>query len=421
MKNISVYICIILALFCLSTVTECKRRNTILEFQEAFSNVDNIFIPVDMDSPTREDIYVTSIFGQVYKFANNDTVLQSAVSVWFNIYDATGISFFSNADIGGDEGLTSIEFHPSYPTVPKFYAFYTSSNTSIQVTAFSVFTNGTVDYNSADVLLTIPKPLAKSIVQPFGILYEAYLGGDLRFHVEDQEGDDDDDCGGCEDDEDDYGCKANLYIATGYGYDNSAPQNNTNLLGKILRITPSKTSTGYSIPPSNPKVSTFGAPGLVYARGLRNPRKMHFAEDPANLFVGDVGDVYDEINVIRKAKNYGWNVVEGCTNNGLFANPIYSYTDVDAPHAITQGPYYDGEIKAIRERMLFADLYSGQLYAIQSSAVGSSCGAQPFAVAKVENALISSILVVGDDVIVCNVIGAAYGLPTFFRLVEVPV
>ena len=123
MKNISVYICIILALFCLSSFTECKRRNTVLEFQEAFSNVDNIFIPVDMDSPTGEDIYVTSIFGQVYKFANNDTVLQSAVSVWFNIYDATGISFFSNADIGGDEGLTSIEFHPNFPLFLNFMPF----------------------------------------------------------------------------------------------------------------------------------------------------------------------------------------------------------------------------------------------------------------------------------------------------------
>ena len=420
MKTISVYICIILALFCLSSFTECKRKNTRLEFQEAFSNVDNIFVPVDMDSPTGANIYVTSIFGQVYKFANNDAVLQSAVSEWFNIYQATSINFFSNAADGGDEGLTSIEFHPSYPTVPKFYAFYTSSNTSIQVTAFSVFYNGSVNYASADVLITIPKPLAKSIVQPYGILYEAYLGGDLRFHIENQEGDDDDDCGGCEDDEDN-GCKANLYIATGYGYDNTAAQNNSNLLGKILRITPRTSGTGYIIPSSNPRVSTFGPPGLVYARGLRNPRKMYFAEDPANLFVGDVGDAYDEIDVIRKSKNYGWGVVEGCTNNGLYANPIYAYTDANAPHTITQGPYYDGAIKAIRERMLFADLYSGQLYAIQSSAVGSSCGAQPFAVAKVENALISSILVVGDDVIVCNVIGAAYGLPTFFRLVEVQV
>ena len=414
----SVYICIIFALLCLSSVT-CKRRNTRLEFQEAFANVDNIYLPVDMDAPsTGSNIYVTSVFGQVYKFANSDDVAQSSVSVWFNIYSAAGITFFSNADIGGDEGLTAIEFHPNFPTVSKFYAFYTSSATSIQVTAFSVFSNGTVNYASADVLVTIPKPLAKSIEQPYGILYEAYLGGDLRFHAEDQEGDDDDDCGGHDGHD---GCTFNLYIATGYGYETNAAQNGTSLLGKILRLTPKTSGNGYTIPTSNPRVSTFGPPGLVYARGLRNPRKMYFAEEPANLFVGDVGDVFDEINVIRKAKNYGWNVVEGCTNNGLYANPIYAYTDADAPHAITLGPYYDGDIKAIRERMLFADIYSGQLFAIQSSSCGSSCGAQPFEVAKVENALISSILVIGDDVIVCNVIGAAYGLPTFFRLVEVQV
>ena len=112
------------------------------------------------------------------------------------------------------------------------------------------------------------------------------------------------------------------------------------------------------------------------------------------------------INVIQRNKNYGWNVVEGCTNNYLYANPIYTYTSEDAPHAITQGPYYDGHgsgFKAIRERVLFADLYSGTLYAIQADNVGVSCGITPSVVASAP-ALISSILVVGNEVIVSNVI-----------------
>lgn len=274
--KLTVNLCIIffLALFCLSA--SCGRRNTRLEFQEAFSNVDNIYVPVDMDAPSESFIYVTSIFGQVFKFANNDSVAQNSVELFFDVNQATGITFFSNAAIGGDEGLTSIEFHPDYPNVPKFYAFYTSSATAIQVTAFSVFSNGTVNYSSADVLLTIPKPLAKEIVQPFGILYEAYLGGDLRFHAEDQDGDDDDDCAGGDDDDD--GCQSNLYISTGFGNDLNSAQNTTNLLGKVLRITPSTTGTGYTIPSSNPRVSTFGPVGPVYARGFRNPRKMYFAK-----------------------------------------------------------------------------------------------------------------------------------------------
>jgi len=71
--------------------------------------------------------------------------------------------------------------------------------------------------------------------------------------------------------------------------------------------------------------------------------------------------------------------------------------------------------------MLFADLYSGQLYSIQASGTNTltgGCDITPTPVA-VANALISSILVINGEVIVCNVIGATYGLPIFFRLEEV--
>ena len=400
MKNISVYICIILALF--TVLSECKKQ-TKLEFGPAFVNVNAIDIPVDMDSPDEEYIYVTSLNGAVYKFANDD---ETSTSFTFLDLANSELAFYATGLVG-DEGLLSIEFHPDYPTVPKVYVAYTPTLTTLAIVAFTV-SSGTVDYNSIDVLFNITRPLAKDV----GYITEAYLGGDLRFALENEE--DDDDC-------DNHSCTANLFISIGYGNDDSVTSNPSNLLGKILRVTPHTSSTGYSLPSSNTKISGVTTP--IYAKGLRNPRKMYFSEEPSYLFVGDVGDVYDEINVIQKNKNYGWNVVEGCTNNYLYANPIYSYTSEDAPHAITQGPYYDGHgsgFKAIRERVLFADLYSGTLYAIQSDNVGVSCGITPSVVASAP-ALISSILVVGNDVIVSNVIGSYYGVPSFYRLVEVPV
>ena len=297
------------------------------------------------------------------------------------------------------------------PPVPKVYVVYTASTTTLDIVAFTV-SSGVVNYNSVDVLFSIPRPQAKQV----GYITEAYLGGDLRFSLENNE--DDDDC-------DNNSCSANLFISVGYGNDDTVTSNPSNLLGKILRVTPHTTTTGYSIPSSNTKISGVTTP--IYAKGLRNPRKMYFSEEPSYLFVGDVGDAYDEINVIQKNKNYGWNVVEGCTNNYLYANPIYSYTSEEAPHTITQGPYYpdNGKYKSIRGRMLFADLYSGILYAIQSDNVGVACGITPAVVATpdvTQPILLSSILVVGEDVIVSNVIGGSYfGLPSFYRLVEVPV
>ena len=77
MKNISVYICIILALF--TVLSECKKQ-TKLEFEPAFVNVNAIDIPVDMDSPDEEYIYVTSLNGAVYKFANDDETSTSSPS-----------------------------------------------------------------------------------------------------------------------------------------------------------------------------------------------------------------------------------------------------------------------------------------------------------------------------------------------------
>ena len=119
-----------------------------------------------------------------------------------------------------------------------------------------------------------------------GYITEAYLGGDLRFALENEV--DDDDC-------DNHSCYANLFISIGYGNDDSVTSNPSNLLGKILRVTPNTSSTGYSLPSSNTKISGVTTP--FYAKGLRNPRKMYFSEEPSYLFVGDVGDVYDESQV----------------------------------------------------------------------------------------------------------------------------
>jgi glucose/arabinose dehydrogenase len=84
-----------------------------------------------------------------------------------------------------------------------------------------------------------------------------------------------------------------------------------NLLGSVLRIAVDD-RTGdrpYGVPDDNPLV---GRPGLdeQYAWGFRNPWRMSF--DGEDLYVADVGEsAYEEVNLVERGGNYGWNVREG--------------------------------------------------------------------------------------------------------------
>jgi hypothetical protein len=89
-----------------------------------------------------------------------------------------------------------------------------------------------------------------------------------------------------------------------------------NLLGSVLRIDVDdrEEGEGYAVPDDNPLV---GEEGLdeQFAWGLRNPWKLSF--DGEDLYVADVGQGdYEEVNLVRRGGNYGWNVREGtmCLN-----------------------------------------------------------------------------------------------------------
>jgi cytochrome c len=101
--------------------------------------------------------------------------------------------------------------------------------------------------------------------------------------------------------------------------------------GKILRIHP-KPEGGYSIPEDN--LFPDGVDGLaeIYAMGVRNPFRFTVDDRSGYLYWGDVGPNvmehvgvkphgYDEINVSRKAGNYGWPLFIGPNE----PYPIYDF------------------------------------------------------------------------------------------------
>jgi hypothetical protein len=84
-----------------------------------------------------------------------------------------------------------------------------------------------------------------------------------------------------------------------------------NLMGNILRIDVN-TGSPYGIPADNPFVSTNAKPE-IYAYGFRNPYRFSFDMGGSHqLIVGDAGQsLYEEIDLVTKGGNYGWNVKEG--------------------------------------------------------------------------------------------------------------
>jgi glucose/arabinose dehydrogenase len=153
-----------------------------------------------------------------------------------------------------------------------------------------------------------------------------------------------------------FGPDGKLYIATGdgggsddedgdqsineppgvVGHPNGGNAQNLNVvLGKILRIdVDGNNAPGgrYGIPANNPFVGVAGARGEIWAYGLRNPYRMSFDRDNGRLIAGDVGqNDLEEVDVIVKGGNYGWNWKEGTfcfLLNGIL--PGFASTDCRA-------------------------------------------------------------------------------------------
>lgn len=118
-----------------------------------------------------------------------------------------------------------------------------------------------------------------------------------------------------------FGPDGYLYVALGDGggANDAGPghpsignaQDTSTLLGSVLRIDVDN-GDPYSIPDDNPFV---GQPGRaeIWVYGLRNPFRIAFdLKGEGQLFTGDVGqNIYEEIDILVKGGNYGWNYREG--------------------------------------------------------------------------------------------------------------
>lgn len=206
-----------------------------------------------------------------------------------------------------ERGLLGLAFHPRFAENGRFFAYYSvppqpgmpdSTDHANRLVEFSV---SAADPNRADarsgrVVMELAWPYSNHnggtiVFGPDGFLYLALGDGGNR---------DDQGRGHVED----------WYERNAGGNGQDIEQN---LLGSILRIdvdgrAPGK---GYRVPPDNPFV---GRPGLdeIWAYGLRNPFRIAFDSQTGTLFASDAGqELFEEIDIIVKGGNYGWNVMEG--------------------------------------------------------------------------------------------------------------
>jgi glucose/arabinose dehydrogenase len=115
-----------------------------------------------------------------------------------------------------------------------------------------------------------------------------------------------------------FGPDGKLYAGTGDAGDSDLAQDRGSPNGKILRINPDG-----SIPSDNPFP---GSP--VWSLGHRNVQGLAW-DRAGRLWATEFGQSeFDEVNLIRKGRNYGWPVVEGRggTDGGRFTNPKVTWT-----------------------------------------------------------------------------------------------
>lgn len=318
----------------------------------------NSFIPVLIENAGdgSDRLFVVDQVGVVYVFENRPDVEQA--TVFMDIRERVQ----NRQRLGDEQGFLGLAFHPHFgeadhPAARDFYVYYTDKSDGVTsiVSRFQVRED---DPNKADPASEVEVFRAD---QPF----KNHNGGTIAF-----------------------GNDGYLYIALGDGgafYDpyNNA-QNLTTALGSVLRVDVDNPANGkpYGIPADNPfvgKNTGDGEPcmGEIFAFGFRNPWRL--TNDPATgtLWLADVGqNLWEEINVVTKGGNYGWNFMEASQQfgsrlpeqNGVSATdmiaPVWEYDHLIGK-SITGGAVYRGtSAPELAGRYIYGDYVTGKLFAL---------------------------------------------------------
>lgn len=283
----------------------------------------------------KNSLYIVEQRGTIQKFVNDKK------NLFLDIRD--------RVRSGGEKGLLSMAFHPKYPTDNRIFVNYTKFNgTLMRGTLYTRISEFKVNLKKAQAQSASERVILE-IKQP----YSNHNGGQIAF-----------------------GKDGYLYIGMGDGGSGGDPrghgQNVNTLLGAMLRIDINKKP--YGIPPTNPFAKNRKGKPEIWAYGLRNPWRFSFDRKTGQLYVADVGqNKYEEVHIVEKGKNYGWNIMEGkhcykparnCKTSGL-VRPIAEY-DHSQGQSITGGFVYRGKkFPQLTGVYLYADYVQGKIWGLK--------------------------------------------------------
>lgn len=256
-----------------------------------------------------------------------------------------------------EEGLLGLAFHPKFADNGKFYVSYSAQGPKrLVLSEFSVGDNGKANLKSERILMKIQQPEWN------------HNSGNIVFGPKD----------------------GFLYLSVGDG----GLRDGVHLLaqrlqawnGKVLRIDVDSKSPGreYGLPEDNPFIDNPIASPEIYALGLRNPWGSWIDPETGLFWLADVGqDFHEEVNLIERGGNYGWNYREAMhefagraplmqtlkrKDKGIeklqFIDPIHEYPRTDGI-SITGGFVYRGKIDALKNHYIYGDWGTGRIWGLE--------------------------------------------------------
>ncbi|MFN2490563.1 MAG: sorbosone dehydrogenase family protein [Actinomycetota bacterium] len=225
-----------------------------------------------------------------------------------------------NVSSSGERGALGVALHPHFRKNHKLYVYYTkASPLENRVTRFKVRRNR----------CTKPKHIVRNLGAPSGY----HNGGQLEF------------AGG------------HLFVSTGEAHDPARAQALDSRHGKVLRYNPNG-----SVPKSNP-FQRNGRRSPVWSYGHRNPFGLTHKPGTTRIYETENGpNCDDELNRIRRGRNYGWGEGYTCGTAGVGPDPkapLRRWSTVIVP---TDPWWYRGRMGRLSGDLYMGDYSSGRLH-----------------------------------------------------------
>lgn len=272
-------------------------------------------------------------FGQVPGLTNGFLVVHQTGRIWLLEKSVGGDSKTLFVDLSkelfnerGPNGLLGLAFHPKFRENRKYYLKH------------QVFEDGmiatVVIERQADLDLRSDAGQPSRRLLKMVSVTQDHSGGCIEF-----------------------GPDGYLYLGMGDTGPQQDPQGHGQdlqlLLGKISRIDVNKQDNGlpYAIPADNPFRDRADARPEIWALGFREPWRFTFDSLTGDCWVGDVGqDRVEEVAIVRRGENHGWNVYEGFEpfsnryrkDGSSYVAPVFAYRRKYG-NSITGGYVYRGD------------------------------------------------------------------------------